>query len=211
MRTTALALAAFVWLVPAQTTAAPIQVGDVVVFSEGTFRESPGGEFLASPHAPSAFDDFLTYCVQFTEFINFSGPFRVTGISSSTAGATSKPLDTRVAWLYEQFVLGTFGAFGLTYNSDAHAGQLQRAIWHFMGEPGYGAVSNQFVDYFDTHSAPASIGNVRVLNLVNARTGAPAQDQLVYRPVPEPASLTLLGLGLFAVATRLRRQARPAR
>ena len=202
-------LVALLGIVPVSTSAAPIQVGDIAVVNYGTPHYGSGGQFRLTPAgtSPNAFDAFDTFCVQTTEYINPDGAtqFRVAGISTSTAGNSSKALDSRAAWLYEQFSLGMLGA-NFSYSTNAHAGELQRAIWRFMGESGYSSESNQFTQYFDTHATPVGIGNVRVLNL-QYMNGSPAQDQLVHiTPVPEAGSLGLVLTGLAGLAIRMRRR-----
>ena len=69
--------------------------------------------------------------------------------------------------------------------------------------------SNPFVILANTavtSGAWSGLGSVRALNL--SRNGVEAQDQLTL--VPEPASLTLLGIGLLGVARTMRRRRRPS-
>ena len=211
MRKVLLALALFCFL-PVAASAAPIQVGNTVVLTYGDLHQGTGGEFVMSP-VQGSFAPFDTFCVQTGEFVSPNGTslYRIDGISTATAEWSSKQLDTRTAWLYEQFALGTFSTFGLSYSTSAHAGELQQAIWHFMLEANYLSVSNQFTQYFEGpngHATPADIGNVRVLNLVNARDGSPAQDQLVrIDQVPEAGSLWLVLTGLAGLGLRMRRRA----
>jgi hypothetical protein len=198
-------LFAILGFVSASASAAPIQVGDQVLVNYGTPHYGSGGEFRLTAAPGYSFDAFDTFCVQTTEYINPDGTtrFEVVGISTSTAGNSPKALDSRAAWLYEQFSLGTLGA-NFSYSTSTHAGQLQRAIWHFMGEGGYDA-ANPFIAYFDTHTT-AGIGNVRVLNL-RYLNGSPAQDQLVYvTPVPEAGSFGLVLTGLAGLMFRMRRR-----
>lgn len=66
---------------------------------------------------------FITFCLQMTEYINFTSNFRVDGItnyaisdpSTRGGGADGKDfLDPRTAWLYTQFTNGTLQGYNYT-------------------------------------------------------------------------------------------------
>ncbi len=197
-------LVAAMLLAPAVGHAGSIQAGDFVKF--GDRPGSPGGEFLAMPTAGSAFDEFVTFCVQTLEYIDFTSTFKVLSISTVTHAAPGISLDEKTAWLYTQFRQGTFGDYGVSYDgSAAHANLLQKAIWYFMGGQSPYSASNPFIQAANTHAPGFGLGNVRILNLVKASTGAVAQDQLVL--VPEPGVLVLLGAGIVAALARRQRLA----
>ena len=72
--------------------------------------------------------------------------------------------------------------------------------------------ANRFVQLANSEVSSgrwSGLGDVQVMNL--SRRGVEAQDQLAMAPVPEPASLFLLGSGLCAAAIRRRRQTTSSR
>lgn len=200
-------------------TAAParadlIAVGDMVRLSD-SYGTTGGGEFNLSVND----ETFITFCLQRTEYIDFTNTFRVDGvttyaISDPTAnggdGTGRDYLSQQTAYLYTMFRGGTLSGydyFGSGRTTSANL--LQNAIWMFENELAMNA-SNPFVVLANNvvaSGAWSGLGDVRVLNL-SYQNGVEAQDQLAIQSVPEPSSLLLFGVGLLFAARRLAR--RPA-
>jgi hypothetical protein len=204
--------------------AAPLTVGDDIKVLDGP-GTTGGGEFTI---VVDATESFISFCLQRTEYINFTNSFNVDAISTF---AVSDPvanggnaldsyrdyLSAQTAYLYTEFRQGTLSGYfyGTGANRVASANSLQNAIWMFEQELPTVA-SNPFVMLANnaiTSGAWSGLGNVRVMNL--SLNGVEAQDQLMLVPgrditeVPEPASLILFGSGAsLAAMARRRRQRR---
>ena len=197
-------------LIPAGARADTVAAGDYVKF--GDRGGSPGGEFLLTvydtPGGP-AIDQFITFCLQMTEYMNFTDTFKVASVSTATDDLPyGDPLDERTAYLYTNFRSGTLA--GYTLGNATSANLLQNAIWHFEGENVGDQSGNVFVQAANTavnNGSWSGLGNVKVLNLFY-QDGRRAQDQLTI--VPEPSTLALLGSGLAALCLRRRRTAHQA-
>jgi hypothetical protein len=197
-------------LIPAGAQADTITAGDYVKF--GDRPGSPGGEFLLTVYdtpGGSPIDQFITFCVQMTEYMNFTSTFQV-GSVSTAPDDQPVDLDPRTAYLYTSFRNGTLT--GYTLGDPTSANLLQRAIWYFEGESVGNQNGNMFVQAANDAVAKGwlGLGNVRVLNLFY-QDGRPAQDQLTtveLARVPEPSTLSLLGSGIAAFCFRRRARRR---
>lgn len=201
----ALAALLLLILVPAAAQADSVAVGDYVKF--GDRPGSPGGEFQLTvydtPGGP-AIDSFITFCLQMTEYMNYTDTFRVGGVSTATDDQPAgDPLDPRTAYLYTQFRNGSLAEY--TVGDATSANLLQNAIWYFEGENVGNQSGNIFVQAANTavnNGTWSGLGNVKVLNLF-FQDGRRAQDQLTM--VPEPSTMVLLGSGVVALCLRRRR------
>jgi hypothetical protein len=189
------------------STAGPVVLaGNTVQFANGP-GDTGGGEFEVTVNGAWA---FITFCLQRTEYIDFSNTFTVDSVNPYTltdpaanggdAGGRDY-ISEHTAYLYTMFRAGTLA--GYDYAGALHvasADNLQRALWMFENELPMN-LANPFVQLANaavSNGSWSGIGNVRVMNL--SLRGVEAQDQLTL--VPEPASLLLMLGGLAAVARR---------
>jgi hypothetical protein len=220
-----LALLALVTAIPMKAGADPIAVGDVVRFSDLP-GNTGGGEFKLTDVNNSA-EWIITFCLQKTEYMNFTNNFVVGSINTFTltdpddkGGVGGRdPISSQTAWLYTQFANQTLSNYD--YNNagtsvfasrQASADALQHAFWGLENEEALD-LNNYFVQ-LALNNTPENfgIGNVAVLNVYlydpsrQGGIGAEAQDQLTISSVPEPATLALMGVGMLGMTITRRRK-----
>jgi hypothetical protein len=217
-------------------------MADTVSLSLNSYSYGSGGEaageFTASDSAgvpagyastTSTASTFETFCVQNSVFINTGTSYnsteaQVTGGSVNNQGGIA--LSEGVAYLYYEFASGTLSGYDYANNQsnntrNTDAGELQTAIWYFMGETstipaGWPSVSgNQFITLADNTLGTADAGlangsggtnyNVSILQL--SGSGGVVQNQLILggnnpgtgnnQSVPDGGvTLVMLGMGL---------------
>jgi hypothetical protein len=177
---------------------------------------------------------FETFCVEISASFQPGNTYETTITPSIVSGPSSSTYITvGTAYLYSQFAQGKLSGYTYSTSGTGRelaADQLQDAIWYLQGEIGsngngltsdslynFSASSDPFVtlvdNMFGKNTATESdiqYGNtfgVLALNLTSTNSQCQTvynQDQLVYCPVPEPATFAagaalLLPLGLSAL------------
>jgi hypothetical protein len=199
-------------LVPAVAHAGPlvpdrVAVGDIIKVDDYNNSNS-GGPFKVDNQTVGKPDNWLTFCIETNEFLNFGVKLQVVGITNKAVlggagggNGSQDLLDARTAYLYTEYrKMG--GSTNATVNN-----AYQNAIWYIEGE---GGSNNSLVAQANLAVAVGGswygkgLGQVRVMNLVwgenssGYKKGDRAQDLLTIVP-DGGTTLALLGGALMGL------------
>jgi hypothetical protein len=202
-------------LVAANASADAVSAGSIVKLQlthnggSAIARFSNGGPFRLDV-ANSVVDDFLTFCLEADEYFTPGENLLIGSITNEAkqGGVNTNSGDVisgTTAFLYSMFRSNTAG-----YTNGA---LMQEAIWFLEQErTTRSAAAGNLIAQAQARMAMIGwglnhIGNVRVLNLYRGTNYAThAQDMLTIVNVPEPATLSVMGVGLLLATWGRRRR-----
>jgi hypothetical protein len=185
--------------------AGSVKVGDVIKFTQSGNNDDRGGEYLVYKNNGSSWSQpiFGTFCVETSETITLGNSYTIDTISTTIVkgpGETKPQLNFTTSYLFYNYWFKTNEKF--IADTKLKGTILQQAIWlaqegNYFGNPS-DDIKSKAQDLVNEAIAANwnSHHGVVVLN-IKTLGGADAQSML-YR-VPEPATMLLLGFGIFGL------------